>query len=118
MFYGGEANLVKIWPDFFQWKIFDFWCVLEILSVVFNFLLSSTTVLYEDSDFEHESFQKISGKKFERGPGLRFSVKILNFAKNHDFAEIPWRANRAREIDFLRVSDHKIHCGPCAARNV
>ena len=42
----------------------------------------------------------------------------MNFMKNHDFGEIPWRANRAREIDFLRVSDPKIHRGPCAARNV
>ena len=44
--------------------------MLEILSVVFNFLPSSTTVFYEDSDSEHESFQKISGKKFERPLGL------------------------------------------------
>ena len=45
-------------------------------------------------------------------------MKIMNIVKNHDFAEIPWRANRAREIDFLRVSDPKIHRGPCAACNV
>ena len=42
----------------------------------------------------------------------------MNFMKNHDFGEIPQRANRAREIDFLRVLDLKIHRGPCAARNV
>ena len=61
--------LVKIWADFFGSKISHFWSVLEILSVVFNFLLSSTTVLHVDSDSEHESFQKISGKKFERRQG-------------------------------------------------
>ena len=58
---------------------FVFWSVLEILSVVFNFLPSSTTVFYEDSDSEHESFQKISGKKFERISGLLMVMKILKF---------------------------------------
>ena len=28
------------------------------------------------------------------------------------FAEIPWRANRARELNFRWVSDPKILCGP------
>ena len=63
------VKLVKIWVDFFGWKISHFWSVLERLSVVWLFLLSSTTVLYEDSDSESESSQKIRGKKFERGPG-------------------------------------------------
>ena len=63
-FYGAGAILAKIWADFFGSKMSDFRSVLEILSIVFNFLLSSLRFLYEDSYFEHESFQKIRGKKF------------------------------------------------------
>ena len=66
-------------PFFFGWKISDFWSVLEILSVVFNFLLSSLRFSYADSYFEHESFQKIRGKKFERGPGLPRGDEISDF---------------------------------------
>ena len=64
------AMLVKIWADFFGKILAHFWSVLLILSVVCDFLLSSTTVLYEDSDSERESFQKIRCKKFELSPGL------------------------------------------------
>ena len=79
--------MVKIWSDFFGTKISHFWSVLEIRPVIFNFLLSSTTVLYEDSDSEHESFQKISGKKFEWRSGLGHVMKILIFFwKNEDFS--------------------------------
>ena len=45
-------------PIFVGWKISYFRSVLVVLSVVFNFLLSSPTVLYEDSDSERESFCK------------------------------------------------------------
>ena len=110
--------MANIWPDFFGWKISHFWSVLEFLSVVFNFLLSSPTKIYEDSDSESESFQKISSEKFERRQGQPRGDENHEFYEKIDFAEIPWRANRAREIDFLSVSDPKIHRGPCAARNV
>ena len=74
--------LVKIWADFFGWKISHFWSVLEILSVVCDFLLSSPTVLYEDSDSERESFQKIRGEKFERHSGRNHEVENFdNFGK-------------------------------------
>ena len=55
------------------------WLVLWILSVVFNFLLSSGRFLYEDSDFEHESFQKIRGKKFEWRSCLPCGDEIADF---------------------------------------
>ena len=42
-----------------------FWAVLVILSVVFNFLLSSPSFDHVDSDSELESFQKIRDEKFE-----------------------------------------------------
>ena len=78
-FYGAGAILAKTWAFFFGWKISHFRSVLEILSVVFNFLSSSLRFLYEDSDFEHESFQKILGKKFERGSGLTCGDEISDF---------------------------------------
>ena len=78
-FYGAGAILAKIWADFFGTKILHFWSVLEILSVVFNFLPSSLRFLYEDSDFQHESFQKIRGEKFKLGPGWPCGNQILDF---------------------------------------
>ena len=39
-------------------------------------------------------------------------MKIQIFMKIHDFAEIQWRANRAHELNFQRVLDPKILCGP------
>ena len=79
-FYGAGVNLVKTWADFFWGKFSDFWSLLEILSVVFNFLLSSPTVLCEDSDFQSESFQKICGEKFELPPGLTHGDEISEFS--------------------------------------
>ena len=69
----------------------------------FNFLLSSTTVLYEDSDFEHESFQKICGEKFEQLSDLAHEAKILKIHENVEFRDV-WHV--------------KIALGSCAARNV
>ena len=63
--------------------------MLEIMSFVFNFLLSSGRFEYEDSDFEHESFQKICGEKFELAQSLTHGDEISDFMKNHGFAEIP-----------------------------
>ena len=77
--------------------------MLSILSVVFNLLLSSTTVLYEDSDSELESFQKIRSEKFERISGLAHEAKIL---KIHEI------------VEFGDVWDGKNTLGSCAARNV
>ena len=73
--------LAKIWADFFGSKILHFWSVLEILSVVFNFLLFSPSFLYEDSDFQHESLQKIRGKKFELGQGRPCGADISDFRR-------------------------------------
>ena len=39
-------------------------------------------------------------------------MKIQIFMKIHEFAEIPWRANSAHELNFRRVSDPQILCGP------
>ena len=53
-----------------------------------------------------------------RGPepsGNQFRGSVcspLNFTKNQEFIEIPWKANRAHELNFRRVSDPKILCGP------
>ena len=80
-----------------------FWAVLLILSVVLNFLLSSPTFWYEDSDSELESFQKICGEKFERGSGLAHEAKIL---KIHEI------------VEFGDVLDAENALGSCAARNV
>ena len=51
-----DACLVKIWPDFFEALFGRFGSVLESLSIVCNFLLSSPRIGYEDSDSERESF--------------------------------------------------------------
>ena len=72
-------------PIFFGSQIVHFCSVLEILSFIFNFLLSSTTVLYEDSDSEHESFQKISGKKSERSSGLTHGDENRDFYEKSRF---------------------------------
>ena len=78
-FYGAGAILAKIWSDVFGTKMSGFWSVLGILSVVFNFLLSSLRFLYEDSNFEHESFQKIRGEKFEWDQGWPCDGEISDF---------------------------------------
>ena len=77
--------------------------MLLILSVVCDFLLSSTTVWYVDSDSELESFQKIRGEKFERISGLAHEAKILKIHENVEFGDV-WHV--------------KIALGSCAARNV
>ena len=55
------------------------------MSVVLNFLLSSGRFLCEDSYFQSESFQKISGEKFERIPGLTHDDNFLSFDENLRF---------------------------------
>ena len=69
-------------------------CVFNILSVFFNVALSCATVLCEDSDFEHKSFQKICGKKFWLPPGLthgdeffKIFMKMMNFSKIKNFLQ-------------------------------
>ena len=39
-------------------------------------------------------------------------MKVLIFMQIHDFAKIPWIAYSAHELNFRRVSDPKILCGP------
>ena len=63
------ACLVKIYADFFHWKILHFWSVLERLLFVWLFLLSSTRLNHVVSDSGRESSQKNRGKKFERASG-------------------------------------------------
>ena len=77
--------------------------MLLILSIIFNSLLSSPTVWYEDSDSELESFQKIRGEKFELSQGLGHGSKISKIHEN---------------IEFGDVWDRKNTVGCCAARNV
>ena len=48
----------------------------ECLSVVWLLLLSSTSFDHENSDFEHERFQKIQCQKFELASGLSHGAKI------------------------------------------
>ena len=48
--YGAGAKFAKIWPDLFGTKISYFWSVLESLSIVFNFLLSSPRLDHVVSD--------------------------------------------------------------------
>ena len=55
----------KIWSDFFDTEISNFWSVLEILAVICDFFLPNVAKIYEDSDSEHESFQKVCGESFE-----------------------------------------------------
>ena len=51
----------------------------ECLSIVFNFLLSSPSFDYEDSDSENERFHKILSQKIELAPGLSHGAKIRKF---------------------------------------
>ena len=58
--------------------------MLLILSIVCDFLLCSPSFEHEDSDSEHESFQKIRGEKFERPQALSHEAKILKIHENVD----------------------------------
>ena len=51
----------------------------ECLSIVFNFLLSSPSFDHEDSDSEHERFQKFLSQKFECLSGLSHGAGIRKF---------------------------------------
>ena len=74
------ATWVKIWADFFGWKIQRFLCVFKILSVVFNFFPSSPSLDCEDSDSERKRFWKNSGEKFKRDQGQPHGGEILGFS--------------------------------------
>ena len=63
------AKLVESWADFFGALFWRFGSVLESLSVVCVFLLSSLRFHIVVSDGASISFWKISGKKFERIQG-------------------------------------------------
>ena len=77
--------------------------MLLILSVVFNFRLSSPSFDHEDSDSERESFRKTRGEKFEPGQALANEAKILKIHEHFEFCDV-WRVKNA--------------LGSCAARNV
>ena len=77
-----------------------------ILSVVCDFVLSSLSFDYEDSDSEAESFQKIRGERFELISGLAHEAKILKILKFHEI------------VEFGDVLGAENALGSCAARNV
>ena len=62
--------------------------------IVLNFLLSSPRFDHEDSDSEHERFQKIPSQNFERAQGvshgekIRKNIEILHVVMvwDHNFA--------------------------------
>ena len=66
----------------------------ESLSVVWLFLLSSPSFDHEDSDSEHERFQKILSQKIELASGLSHGAEIRKFVEilhmvmvwDHNFA--------------------------------
>ena len=75
------ATWAKIWADFFGSFFSRFWSVRKILSIVFNFLPSSPSLDYEDSDSVNESFWKISGEKFKLAQGQRHGDETLEFCE-------------------------------------
>ena len=83
------AKLAESWADFFGSLFSRFGSVLESLMLVCDFLLSSPTVGYVDSDSASLSFWKISGEKIERRLGRTHGhEKIGNFWKFEKIAEI------------------------------
>ena len=83
------AKLAESWADFFGSLFSRFGSVLESLMLVCDFLLSSPTVGYVDSDSASVSFWKISGEKIERRLGRTHGhEKIGNFRKFEKIAEI------------------------------
>ena len=82
------ANLAESWTDFFGSLLSRFGSVLESLMLVCDFLLSSPTVGYVDSDSASLSFWKISGEKIERRLGPAHGhEKIRKFWKIWKIAE-------------------------------
>ena len=77
--------------------------MLEILSVVWLSLLSSTSFHIVVSDSEPESFQKIRGEKFELASGLIHETEIWKIHENSTCGHV-WDAKNA--------------LGSCAARNI
>ena len=118
------ACLVKIWSDFFGWKISHFWSVLESLSFVWLSLLSSTRLNHVVSGSERESSQKHDGKKFKWAPGradgheknwkfwnkcdiTMWCIKFVTLNAWH-----LWRATLFQKLDFRSLVDVKICSGP------
>ena len=64
----------------------------ECLSIVFNFLLSSPSFDHEDSDSEHERFQKILSEKIELASGSSHGAKIRKFLEFHQVVRV-WNRN-------------------------
>ena len=77
--------------------------MLECLSVVWLFLLSSLRVHIVVSYSERESFHKIRGEKFKLPQGRSHGAKISKIHENATFGH---------------GSDPKNALGSCAARNV
>ena len=85
----GGAKWAESWADFFGSLFSRFGSVLESLMLVCDFLLSSPTVGYVDSDSASLSFWKISGEKIERRLGRAHGhEKIGKFWKIWKIAEI------------------------------
>ena len=85
----GGAKWAESWADFFGSFFSRFGSVLESLMLVCDFLLSSPTVGYVDSDSASLSFWKNSGEKIERDLGRTHGhEKIGNFWKFEKIAEI------------------------------
>ena len=77
------AKFVESWADFFGWKFSHFWSVLERLSIVCVFLLSSPRCDCVVSDGASISFWKIFCQKFKRLSGLAHGHENLkNWWKN------------------------------------
>ena len=82
------AKWAESWADFFGSLFSRFGSVLESLMLVCDFLLSSPTVGYVDSDSASLSFWKISGEKIERDSGRTHGhEQIGNFWKIEKIAE-------------------------------
>ena len=138
------AKLAESWADFFGSLFWRFGSVLESLMLVCDFLLSSPTVGYVDSDFASLSFWKISGEKIERRLGRTHGhEKIGNFWKFEKIAEIWfWKLislafsncgiemiavaifkmlrtrKNSQETVFLEPGELQNLFGSCAARNI
>ena len=76
------AKFVESWADSFGAFFTRFGSVLESLSVVCVFLLSSLRFHIVISDGGSISFCKISGKKFERGSGRAHGHETFEKSKN------------------------------------
>ena len=81
----------------------------ESLSIVFNFLLSSPSFDHEDSDSEHERFQKILSQKFELAQGLSHGAKIRKFIKIRHVVRV-WGLNFATGLALRAMFKINMAC--------